>query len=162
MVDPKDDLVEFLRTNVDGSTFSVPFDKQSDIVHADYEGSREYPEIAVVSKDSITPGGGQTGATGVDPTGAGAIQDTIYLIQVDCWGGTEDTPVYSDYDSHPDAVSVELGEEVARVCRVGTSGAPSGYEWMFCHPPYEADDTDASPTSHREIVEVRMKVTYVP
>lgn len=162
MVDPKDDLVEFLRGNVDGTAFSVPFDNAEDIVHADYEGTREYPEIAVVSKDSITPGGGQTGATGIDPTGAGAIQDTIYLIQVDCWGGVEDEDPYPGLDTHPDIVAVELGEEVARVCRVTPENAPEGYEWMFCHPPYEADDTDASPTSHREIVEVRMKVTYTP
>lgn len=162
MVDPKDDLVEFLRANVDGTTFSVPFDNASDIVHADYEGSRDYPEIAVVSKDSITPGGGQTGASGIDPSGAGAIQDTIYLVQVDCWGGKEDEAPYPDYDTHPDIVANELGEEAASVCRAGSDGAPAGYEWMFCQPPYEADDTDESPTSHREIVEVRMKVTYMP
>lgn len=162
MVDPKDDLVSFLRGNVDGTAFSVPFDNTSDIVHADYEGTRSYPEIAVVSKDVVVSGGGQTGATGIDPTGAGAIQDAIYLVQVDCWGGPEDDDVYADHGSHPDTVANELGEETASTCRVGADGAPAGYEWMFADPPFETDDVESSPTHHRERVQVRMKVTYTP
>lgn len=162
MPDAKADLVDHLRANFDSGVVSVPFTNSDDIVFADYDGARDYPEVAVVSKDAITPGGGQTGATGIDPTGAGAIQDTIYLVQVDCWGGPDDAQTYQDNGSHPDIVAQELGEEVAKTCRVGSDGAPSGYEWMFCQPPYEADNTDASPTSHREIVEVRMKTTYTP
>jgi hypothetical protein len=57
-------------------------------------------------------------------------------------------------------VANELGEEVAETCRVGVDGAPAGYEWMFADPPAEGDDTEESPTVHREIVTVRMKVTY--
>lgn len=162
MPDAKGDLVDHLRATFDSSVVSVPFENTSDIVFADYDGAHDYPEVAVVSKDAITPGGGQTGATGIDPTGAGAIQDVIYLVQVDCWGGPDDDQVYADHGSHPDIVANELGEEVASVCRVGSDGAPAGYEWMYCRPPYEADDMEASPTSHREIVEVRLKTTYVP
>jgi len=161
MVDPKGDLVEYLRDNVDGSAASVPFTNADDIVFADYDGGAgPFPQVAVVSKDPVVPGGGQTQATGSDPSGGGPIQDVIYLVQVDCWGGPDDAQVYADHGSHPDVVANELGEEVAATCRVGSDGAPAGYEWLFAEPPQESDDTEQSPTEHREIVTVRMKVTY--
>jgi hypothetical protein len=163
MVDPKDDLVTHLRNNVDPSVVSVPFTNADDIVFADYDGGAgPYPQIAVVSKDPIVPGGGQTQATGIDAGGGGGIQDTIYLVRVDCWGGPADADVYANHGSNPDTVANELGEEVAKTCRVGTAGAPSGYEWMFAEPPTEADDVEESPTEHRDQVTVRMKVTYTP
>lgn len=163
MVDPKGDLVDFLRANVDGSAASVPFTNADDIVFADYDsGAGPFPQVAVVSKDPVVPGGGQTGATGIDPSGAGPIQDVVYLVQVDCWGGPDDATVYEDNGSHPDVVATELGEEVAETCRAGSDGAPDGYEWIFADPPAEGDDTEESPTEHRDIVTVRMKVTYTP
>lgn len=162
MVDPKDDLVSHLRGNFNSGAVSVSFTNSDDIVHADYDGDRDFPEVAVVSKDPVVPGGGQTQATGIDASGAGAIQDVIYLVQVDCWGGPHDADIYASEGSDPDTVAVELGEEVAATCRVGSDGAPSGYEWMFAEPPQEADDVEESPTKHREIVTVRMKVTYTP
>ncbi|WP_459191824.1 hypothetical protein [Halosimplex sp. J119] len=163
MVDPKSDLVGYLRANVDPSAIPVPFTNADDIVFADYDGGAgPFPQVAVVSKDPVVPGGGQTQATGIDPTGAGPVQDVIYLVQVDCWGGPDDADVYANNGSHPDVVANELGEEIAATCRVGSVGAPDGYEWMFAEPPTEADDTDQSPTEHRDIVTVRMKVTYAP
>lgn len=162
MVDPKADLREFLRANFDDTAPSVPWTNSDDIVFADYDGDREFPQVAIVTKDPTVPGGGQTGATGIDPSGAGAIQDVVYSLQVDCWGGPDDDQTYQDHGSHPDIVANELGEEVAATCRVGTQGAPSGYEWLYASPPREADDIEESPTEHREIVTVRMKVTYTP
>jgi hypothetical protein len=160
MVDPKDDLRTFLRNNVDASVVSVPFTNADEIVFADYDGDRSYPEVAIVSKDPVVPGGGQTQATGIDPSGGSPIQDVVYLVQVDCWGGPDDDDTYQDHGSHPDTVANELGEEIAETCRVGVDGAPTGYEWLFAGPPSEADDTEESPTVHREIVTIRMKVTY--
>lgn len=160
MVDPKGDLRTFLRANVNSDAVSVPFTNADDIVFADYDGAQEYPQVAIVSKDMTVPGGGQTGATGIDPSGGAPIQDVVYLLQVDCWGGPDDADVYQSNGSHPDIVATELGEEVAATCRVGADGAPTGYEWVFADPPTEADDVEASPTKHREIVTVRMKVTY--
>lgn len=163
MVDPKDDLLTYLRSEVNSDAFSVPFTNSDDIVFADYDGGAgPYPQIAVVSKDSITPRGGTTGATGIDPGGGGPIQDVIYLVQVDCWGGPSTDDTYSTHGSDPDTVANELAEEVASVCRTGTTNPPSGYEWMYCDPPMEADDTETSRTKHREIVTVRMKTTYTP
>lgn len=174
MPDVKDDLRTFLRDNFDDTAVSVPFTNDDDIVFADYDGAREYPQVAIVSRDPVVTGGGQTGATGIDPSGAGPVQDVVYLVQVDCWGGPEDEQVYQDtgygngyslaYASvtHADTVAVQLAEEVAATCRVGSDGAPDGYEWLMADPPQEADDTEESPTHHREIVTVRMKVTYTP
>lgn len=159
MVDPKDDLVSFLRTNFDDNAISIGFTNADDIVFADYDGEQSYPQVAVVSKDFAVPGGGQTGATGIQQDGA-PIQDVVYLVQVDCWGGPKDIAIYQGSGTDPDTVANELGEEVADTCRVGTDGAPSGYEWLFADPPMEADDTDPETTVHREIVNVRMKVTY--
>lgn len=162
MPDVKDDLVTFLRNNFDDTQVSVPFTNSADIVFADYDGSRDYPQIAVVSRDPIVNGGGATGVTGIDPGGGGPIQDVVYLVQVDCWGGPEDDDVYQNNGSHPDIVAVELAEEVANVCRIGDDGAPSGYNWIMADPPEEADDVEQNPTEHREIVQVRLKYTYGP
>jgi len=160
MPDAKDDLIEFLRATFDASAVSVPWTNDEAIVFADYDGHRNYPQVAVVSRDPVTPGGGNTGITGLDPGDGVGIQDVIYLVLVDCWGGPEDDGTYQDHGSHPDAVAVELAEEVAATCRVGAEGAPAGYEWLWADPPQEADDTEENPTHHREQVTVRMKVTY--
>lgn len=163
MVDPKADLRTFLRTNFDSTAISVSFTNDDDIVFADYDGGAgPYPQVAIVSKDPVVLGGGQTQATGIDPGGGGGIQDVVYLVTVDCWGGPDDADVYDTDGSHPDIVANELGEGVAATCRIGSAGSPDGYEWLFAEPPAEADDTDESPTKHREIVTVRMKVTYTP
>jgi hypothetical protein len=160
MVDPKDDLRAFLRANLDASAVSVPFASADGVVFADYDGERSYPQVAIVSKDSVVPGGGQTQATGINPADGSPIQDVVYQIQVDCWGGPEDDEVYQEHGSHPDIVANELGEAVADACRVGTDGAPAGYAWLFAEPPTEANDTEEIPTEHREYVIVRMKHTY--
>jgi hypothetical protein len=160
MIDPKGDLRVVLRNNLDASVVSVPFTNADEIVFADYDGDRSYPEVAIVSKDPVVPGGGQTQATGIDPADGSPVQDVVYLVQVDCWGGPDDDDTYQEHGSHPDVVANELGEAVAETCRVGSDGAPAGYEWIFAEPPTEADDTEESPTVHREIVTVRMKVTY--
>jgi len=163
MPDVKDDLVTFLQNNVNSGAISVPFTNADDIVFADYDGARSYPQVAVVSRDPIVNGGGATGVTGIDPGGGGPIQDVVYLVQVDCWGGPEDDDVYQANPSeHPDAVAVELAEEVAETCRVGDENAPAGYNWLMADPPEEADDVEQNPTEHREIVQVRMKWTYGP
>lgn len=162
MPDVKADLVSFLRSNFDTSQVSVSFGTSDDIVHADYDGQRSYPQIAVVSRDPIVPGGGTTGATGIDPSGDGPIQDVVYLVLVDCWGGPKDESVYQGNSADPDSVAVELAEEVAKVCRQGSEGEPTGYEWIMADPPVEADDIEESPTHHREQVQVRLKTTYTP
>jgi hypothetical protein len=166
--DPKNDLVAFLRANFDSTALSVSFTPgdetdttaDGDIKFADYDGAREYPQVAVVSKDSTVVGGGDTQVSAMDGGGGGPVQNTIYLIQVDCWGGPDDAPIYESGGSHPDIVANELGEEVAATCRVGTDGAPDGYGWMMSEPPFEADDTNETPARHREIVTVRMATTY--
>lgn len=167
MVDPKDDLRSFLRSNFDPSAISVSFTNADDIDFADYDGDRSYPQVAIVSSDPIVPGGGSMAATGIEASGRGAIQDVVYLVQVDCWGGPDDADVYQSEGSHPDIVANELGQEVHRVCfeadhsDVGPP-VPDGYEQINADPPFESDDTNESPTEHREIVTVRMKVTYTP
>lgn len=162
MPDVKADLVSYLRSNFNAGAVSVSWTNSDDIVHADYDGARDYPQAAIVSRDPIVQGGGTTGVTGIDPGGGGPIQDVVYLVQVDCWGGPEDDPVYTGSGTHPDAVAVEIAEEVAETCRVGDENAPTGYNWLMADPPEEADDTDENPTHHREIVQVRMKYTYGP
>jgi len=162
MPDVKEDLVTYLRGNFDDTAPSVPWTNDEDIAHADYDGHRDYPQVAIVSRDPVVPGGGNTGATGIDAGGGGPIQDVVYLVQVDCWGGPDDETVYAEADVHPDTVAVELAEEVAETCRVGEDGAPAGYEWLMADPPQEADDVEESPAHHREIVQVRMKWTYTP
>jgi len=162
MPDAKDDLVSFLRSNFDDTAPSVPWTNSDDIVHADYDGSRDYPQIAVVSSDFIVPGGGQTQATGMDAGGAGPIQDRIYLIQTDCWGGPDTESVYNQQNTHPDVVATELADEVFSTCFQGTDASPSGYEWITADPPEEADDVEETPTHHRQIVNVRLKWTYTP
>lgn len=163
MPDVKDDLVTFLRNNVDPSVVSVSFTNADDIVFADYDDQRSYPQVAVVSRDPVVPGGGQTGVTGIDPGGGGSIQDVVELVQVDCWGGPRDESPYEGTSNDPDTVANELGEEVHSTCFDATpSEAPAGYEWISADPPFEGDDTEENPTHHREIVQVRMKWTKTP
>lgn len=161
MVDPKKDLRDYLRSNFDATNVSVSFTPSDDVVISDDDGPRNYPQVAVVSKDPVVPGGGQTQATGIDPGSGGAIQDVVYLVQIDCWGGPEDGAPYAGTNDHPDAVANELGEETHRVLfGADPADAPADYEWISAEPPSEADDSEESPTHHREIVIARAKTTY--
>lgn len=163
MVDPKEGLRDFLRTNLTPGNISVTFTNADDIVIANYDGGAgPYPKVAVVSKDSIILGGGETGVTAIDQANDGPVQRVTYRLQVDCWGGPEDADIYQSEGSHADTVANELGEEVHATCRVGSDGAPSGYGWMMAEPPFENDDTEEHPTEHRETVIVRMGLNYGP
>lgn len=163
MVDPKIDLRDFLRTNLDETAISVTFAKADDIVIGNVDdGLGPYPQVAIPSRDSAIVAGGDTGVTAVDQTNDAPVQLTIQRVQVDCWGGPRTASIYSQENSDPDTVATELGEEVASTCRVGEGGAPTGYGWMMAEPPFEADDTERETTHHREIVIVRMGLDYGP
>lgn len=158
--DPKLDLRDFLRSNLSSGDTSVTFTPSSDVVVANYDAGPSYPEVAVVAADWVTLGGGQTGATAMDPTGGGSYQHGYYSVLVDCWGGPR-----GQYDSSnvaADTVAEELGQAVAEVTRVGASGAPSGYEYLFSDPPSDANDTQSDPTEYRRQVTVRLAYRYEP
>lgn len=159
-----EDLVGFLRSNVDTSNISVTFSTSDDIHQADYDGGHDYPEIAVVSTDPVVPGGGDTRFTGMDPTGAGPIQSGIEVVLVDCWGGPADDPAYVGNSVHPDTVANELAREVwKRSIDAAADAAPSGYEWISADPPRTADDTESYEDTHfRDQVTVRLGYTESP
>ena len=157
-VDVSDDLVTFLRANLNTERVSVPFDPADDIDHANYEGSQEYPQIAVVSEDAIVAGGGLTQYSGIDPGGGGGIQDVVVSLLVDCWGGPEDEAVYRSTGVHPDRVAAELAHEVHQAATAtGASSPPPGYDWLSAEPPRDADDVDREQTHYRQQVICRLK-----
>lgn len=159
MVAPRIDLRDFLRSELAGDDTSVSFTPSDDVIVGTGDGVEEYPTVAIASKDPVVPGGGQTAATGIDPSGAGAIQDTVWLCQIDCWGG----PARGNPDTHPTVVAGELASAVhAALFETVPEDAPAGYEWVSAEPPTVADDTEANPTHHREIVIARAKSTYRP
>jgi hypothetical protein len=163
MIDVSEDLVEFLRSRVDGGVVSVAFDPASDIDHADYDGANHYPQVAVVSEDPQVPGGGRTKFTGMDGGGAGPIQDVVVSVLVDCWGGPHDDDTYRGGDVHPDVVAAELATEVWETClNAAVTGAPAGYEWIGAEPPQDADDTTRDSVHYRQQVVARLKHTYTP
>jgi len=155
--EPSDDLVSFLQSNFDTSNVSVSFSTSSDIGHADYEGANDYPQVAVVSNDPVTPGGGLTGYTSIDAAGGGPNQATVAVILVDCWGGPEDDPTYQGGSTHADEVAAELADEVRRVCHDSATSPPTGYDWIGAKRLGDADDTDRSPTHYREQVGCRLR-----
>lgn len=162
MVNPKEDLRDWIRPRFDDSAISVPFAASSDLDIANYDVGPAWPSIAIVSADPVTPGGGQTGATGIDGGGGGAIQDTVYLVLVDCWGGPRSADVYADHGSDPVTVANDLATELHASARSIPQNAPSGYEWVFADPPQDANDPEATPTEYRQQVTVRLKTTFRP
>lgn len=173
--DVKSDLVAHLREYFDVGAVPVPFDignpaapaDPGDVRFADYDGENDYPQVAVVSEDSVVPGGGQTQYTGIDAGGAGGIQDTVTSVQIDCWGGPQDAAVYNDHGSHPDVVANALGRETHRVLfETDEAGegppVPDGYEWVNAEPPVESNDTERTPTHYRRFVVGVLKHTERP
>jgi hypothetical protein len=157
-IDPADDLVSFLQSNINASNISVSFTPSDDVKHANYEGSNDYPQIAIVSNDPVVPGGGETGFTAIR-SGNGPVQDSIEALLVDCWGGSPDDGTYQDNSDDPDATAAELRAEVVDTCNSNATNPPRGYQWMSGTNQGDADDTDRSPTHYREQVLVRMKQT---
>jgi len=157
-IDPADDLVSFLQSNINASNISVSFTPSDDVKHAVYEGSNDYPQIAIVSNDPVVPGGGETGFTAIR-SGNGPVQDSIETLLVDCWGGPEDDDTYQGGSDHPDGVAAELRAEVVRTCNSDVTNPPNGYQWISAESLGDADDTDRSPTHYREQVTARLKQT---
>jgi hypothetical protein len=165
--DIKADLIEFLRSHVGDAAISVAFTPDDDIGFEQYDDADQDIYVTASSEDPAVPAGGQTQYSGVDPGGAGGIQDVVTSLQIDCWGGDIDADAYAGVDSHPDIVANELAREVHRVLfEAGESGSgpptPSGYEWINAEPPREANDVERSPTKYRRIVIARTKHTETP
>lgn len=165
--DIKQDVIEFLRANIDTSAISVSFSASDDIGFAQYDDVDQDVYVTPVSEDPVVPGGGQTGYSGIDAGGRGGIADVVVSVQIDCWAGDRDADVYQTADSHPDIVANELSQEVYRVlfdADESSSGpaVPSGYEWVNAEPPTDADDVEESPTKYRDTVLARLKYTQTP
>lgn len=159
--DPKAAVRDFLQSNMDGSAISVTFTPSDDVTIADYDVGPSYPSVAVVSADPVTIDGGDTGATAIDPSGAGPVQDVVTLVQVDCWGGPRDADIYQSEGSDPDTVAQELGTEVADECQAAAATSqPSGYRWIYADRPSDGNDTEDAPTEYRRIVTVRLGSQY--
>ena len=165
--DVKQDLIEFLRTHIDESVVAVSFTASEDIGFGAYDDVDQDVYITPASADSVVPGGGQTQYSGIDPSGAGGVADVVVSLQLDCWGGDRESPVYDGVDSHPDIVANALSQEVYDLLFDADDGAdgppvPDGYDWVNAEPPTEADDVEQSPTKYRDIVVARMKYTKQP
>ncbi|WP_323190456.1 hypothetical protein [Halostella sp. PRR32] len=173
--DIKSDLVAFLRQHFDSGAIPVTFEAGDPtdpttvegVRFADYDGANDYPQVAVVSEDPTTPGGGQTGYSGIDAGGGGGIQDAVTSVQIDCWGGPHDADIYQSEGSHPDVVANALGRETHRVlfkADESSSGppVPDGYEWVNAEQPVESNDTKRSPTHYRRFVVAKTKHTETP
>lgn len=159
---PKIDLRDFLRDSFDPNAVSVPWTNSEHIGIANYDVGPEFPSIAIANSDPVIPGGGDTGVTAIDGQGGGGIQESVFHVLVDCWGGPRDDPTYEEHGSDPETVAGEIGEEVHSETMVGVLGAPDGYEWMWSNPPKDANQSEATPTELRRQVTVRMKWTYLP
>lgn len=157
-LDVSEDLVAFLRSRLDVDDIPVAFDVDDDIGLGKYNASVAQPFVTPVSEDPVVPGGGQTGYTALGADGP--LQDQVWLVLVDCWGGAVDASIYQDEDAHPDGVANVLGQLVARACReAAAAGAPDGYEWVNADPPQTANDDQRDPTHYRRQVTCRLKTT---
>lgn len=163
MVTPKEDLRDWVRPRFDDSAISVPFTAADDLDIANRDVGPSWPSIEIAASDPIVPGGGPMDMTGMDPGGGGAIQDQIYAIHVDCWGGPRDAAVYADHGSDPVTVADELGQELHSAAWATPENAPAGYNGaVSATPPMDAPETDATPTEHRTVVRVFLKATHTP
>ena len=122
--DIKSDLVAFLREHFNESEIPVTFEAGDPadpttvegVRFADYDGANnDFPQVAIVSEDSVVPGGGQTQMTGIDAGGGGGIQDVVTSVQIDCWGGPHDADIYQSEGAHPDVVANALARETHSV-----------------------------------------------
>jgi hypothetical protein len=162
-LDPKADLRDWLRPRFDDSAISVPFTASSDLDIANYDAGPAWPSIAIVSSDPVPLGGGPMDMTGIDPSGAGAIQDVVYRILVDCWGGPHNADVYQTNGSDADTVAEELGREVHDKAWATPDNAPADYNGAVSStPPRDANDVEATPTEYRRQVTVYLKATRTP
>lgn len=166
-MDVKKDIIDHLRSHVDTGNISVSFSTSDDIGFSQYDDVDQAVYATPVSEDPVVPGGGQTQYTGIDPGGTGGVADVVVSLQIDCWGGDREAPVYDAASTHPDIVASELSDEVYRVLFATDDSAsgpsvPSGYDWLNAEPPTEADDTEQSPTTYRDIVVARAKYTKTP
>lgn len=183
--DVKSDLVAFLREHFDDTAVPVAFDAgdpaqpatEGDVRFADYDGANDYPQVAIASEDPTIAGGGETGYSAMDAGGGGGVQDVITSVQVDCWGGPDDSQAYNaegfGYDfgsdfglapTHPDVVANALGREVHDILFEADESSdgpptPDGYDWVNAEQPTESNDTERSPTHYRRFVVARLKHT---
>ena len=159
--DPKLDFRDWIRPRFDDTAISVTFSASDDLDIANYDVGPAWPSIAIVDATPVVRGGGATGATSFDPTGAGAYQEVDYLITVDCWGGPRTADIYASEGSDPDTVAVELAMELHRAAR-GEEATPSGYEYAFADPPQDATTTNEDETEYRQQVTARLGYRFGP
>jgi len=161
------DIIDHLRSEVTAASIPVSFSTSDDIGYAQYDDTESDVYVTPVSEDPVVPGGGQTQYSGIDPGGAGPIQDVVTSVQIDCWGGDIDTPRNQAAGVHPHTVANDLGREVHRVLFESSEASssppvPSGYHWVNADPPRTADDSEASPTKYRRVVVAYAKHLETP
>ena len=152
------DLVKFLREQADFDDVDVAFNPSEHVHQSNPDGNRRYPSVVTVSEDFVVPGGGSSQFTAMSD--GKALQDRVWLILVDCWGGPVTAKVYEGVDSHPDDVADALSNAVSDACIDASAvSPPTGYEWVSADPPQTANDEERKRTHYRRQVTCRMKTT---
>lgn len=153
--DPKRDLRWFLRQNLETDLLSFPFNADEQVDIADFDGGIEAPSIMIQAMNKTVPGGGTTGYTGIDGSGAGPTQDIQVSIQVDCWGGNIRSGAVREYGITPDEIATELGELVSKAGRDNSRNL-SNYRLISIPETQQNNDDRSNPTEYRQTTFARL------
>lgn len=108
MQDPVLTIQDLLSNNWDNSNTSISYDPNIHTGWVDTEANN--PQVTV-STPTETARGGPAPFTGIDPSGAGPIQEFTGFVQVDCWSNRE-------WEStNPKKLTFEFSEEVKRIVK---------------------------------------------
>lgn len=96
-------------------------------------------QVGVTNKDESAQG--DTGYSGIDPTGSGPIKEMDGLLLTTCWVKYD-----TDAFTNPKRLRFEMGEEVQRIIGNNTTGKDSIDRYISVDGPQETVLQDTSPT----------------
>jgi hypothetical protein len=145
-----------LRSNWNNS--SLPVGVSDDDIHTGwYDDGKGFPQISVTNTDGGAVGGGRTGYSAIDASGAGGIQLRSGTVLVTAWAGSRD-----DYDSR--GLEELQAEEMATVIEeiIGSNQSPGQLDSLSVDRRRKLVDSDANPVEHYVQFDVRFTWRKTP
>lgn len=82
---PEVEIKNLIRDEWDETIYDVGEQFVPSVHHGWVDSDGDYYEITVANPDESPVRGGETGYSGIDPTGAGPTQDIVGTVDVNCW-----------------------------------------------------------------------------
>lgn len=125
-----------------------------------WDSDHTRPQITITAPDEAPLRGGQTGYTGIDPTGGGPVAEKLWAGDVAVWASRRADDI--DSDPNPKQVVYEVARELERLWIANADGQDDLESIGYFGPTQDTSKDDRDRTVWRMLFQMQCSITATP